>query len=176
MPGLEIPGEFLRHAVLETVVPHAPGLDLEGALTSALEDGADDLPSVLASIPQRSILFFGTIPCLNLIPKYPFADAGSSDETLPVRIVLRLSDCTEALLKHYLPRLEVRLDVYAIDPTESVAENPTPTREVIFSGVVDTQEEPLVVFNEFETEDGGTGNHVYLIWSIDSFLSEFDCH
>lgn len=60
MPGLELPGEFLRHAVLETVVPHAPGLDIEGALTSALEDGADDLSSVLASIPQRSLLFFGT--------------------------------------------------------------------------------------------------------------------
>lgn len=59
MPGLEVPGDFLRHAVLETVVPHASGLDIEGALTSALEDGADDLPSVLSSIPQRSLLFFG---------------------------------------------------------------------------------------------------------------------
>lgn len=59
MPGLEIPGEFLRHAILDTVVPHAPALDIEGALTSALENGADDLPSVLSSIPQRSLLFFG---------------------------------------------------------------------------------------------------------------------
>jgi hypothetical protein len=59
MPGLEIPGEFLRHAILDTVVPHAPTIDIEGALTSALEDGADDLPSVLSSIPQRSLLFFG---------------------------------------------------------------------------------------------------------------------
>lgn len=59
MPGLEIPGEFLRHAVLDTVVPHAPAIGIEGALTSALEDGADDLPSVLSSIPQRSLLFFG---------------------------------------------------------------------------------------------------------------------
>lgn len=59
MPGLEIPGEFLRHALLDTVVPHAPGIDIEAALTSALEDGADDLPSVLSSIPQRSLLFFG---------------------------------------------------------------------------------------------------------------------
>ncbi|KAJ5698540.1 hypothetical protein N7462_000545 [Penicillium macrosclerotiorum] len=149
MPGLEIPGEFLRHAVLDTVVPHAPGLDIEGALTSALEDGADDLPSVLSSIPQRALLFF--------------------DEFLPVRIVLRLSDCTEAILKHYLPRLEIRLDVYAVDPAESVAENPTPTREVIFSGIVDTDEEPLVIFNEFEGE-AGTGNHVYLIWNLDTFL------
>lgn len=59
MPGLEIPGEFLRHAILETVVPHAPGLDIEEALTSALEEGADDLPSVLSSITQRPMLFYG---------------------------------------------------------------------------------------------------------------------
>jgi hypothetical protein len=59
MPGLEIPGEFLRHAILDTVVPHSPALDIEGALSSSLENGADDLPSVLSSIPQRSLLFFG---------------------------------------------------------------------------------------------------------------------
>jgi hypothetical protein len=59
MPSFEIPGEFLRHAVLDTVVPHAPDLDLENAVKSALEDGADDLPDVLSSIPQRSLLFFG---------------------------------------------------------------------------------------------------------------------
>lgn len=93
------------------------------------------------------------------------------DEFLPVRIVLRLSDCTETTLKHYLPRLEVKLDVYAVDPAENVAENPTPTREVIFSGLVNTEEEPLVVFNEFEGEDG-IGNHVYLIWTTETILSE----
>ena len=59
MPGLEIPGEFLRHAVLDTVVPYAPAVDIEGSLTAALEDGADELSSVLASIPQRPLLFFG---------------------------------------------------------------------------------------------------------------------
>ncbi|KAJ5620571.1 hypothetical protein N7510_004555 [Penicillium lagena] len=151
MPGLEIPGEFLRYAVLDTVVPHAPGLDIEGALTAALEDGADDLPSVLSSIPQRSLLFF--------------------DETLPVRIVLRLADCSDTVLKHFLPRLDVRLDVFATDPAESVAENPAPTRDLIFSGLVSGEEDPLVVFNEFEFEGGeGSGNHVYLIWNIDAFL------
>ncbi|KAJ5301939.1 hypothetical protein PENANT_c046G04654 [Penicillium antarcticum] len=149
MPGLEIPGEFLRHAVLDTVVPHAPALDIEGALSSALEDGADDLPSVLSSIPQRCLLFF--------------------DEFVPVRIVLRLSDCSETILKHYLPRLEVKLDVFAVDPAESVAENPTPTRDIIFSGIVRGEEDPLVVFNEFEGEEG-SGNHVYLVWNIDATL------
>lgn len=59
MPGLEVPGDFLRHAVLDTVVPHASDIDLEAMLTSALEAGADDLTEVLSYIPQRSVLFFG---------------------------------------------------------------------------------------------------------------------
>lgn len=59
MPGLEIPGEFLRHAVLDTVVPQASDIDLEAALTSALEAGAEDLADVLSFIPQRSVVFFG---------------------------------------------------------------------------------------------------------------------
>jgi hypothetical protein len=59
MQSLDFPGEFLRHAVLDTVVPHASNIDLEAALTSALEEGADDLPSVLSYIPQRSVLYFG---------------------------------------------------------------------------------------------------------------------
>jgi hypothetical protein len=59
MLGPSLHGEFLRHAVLQTVVPHAPDVDIEAALTSALEEGADDLTSVLKTIPQRSLLFFG---------------------------------------------------------------------------------------------------------------------
>ncbi|KAE8159987.1 TRAPP trafficking subunit Trs65-domain-containing protein [Aspergillus tamarii] len=149
MPSLEIPGEFLRHSVLDTVVPHASDIDLEAALTSALEGGADDLSSVLSFIPQRSLLFF--------------------DEFCTARIVLRLSNCSQASLKHQLQHLEVKLDVFAIDPAETVAENPTPTRDLIFSGVVNRDEEPLVVVNEFEGE-AGSGNHVYVIWSIETFL------
>ncbi|KAB8266674.1 TRAPP trafficking subunit Trs65-domain-containing protein [Aspergillus minisclerotigenes] len=149
MPSLEIPGEFLRHSVLDTVVPHASDIDLEAALTSALEGGADDLSSVLSFIPQRSLLFF--------------------DEFCTARIVLRLSNCSQASLKYHLEHLEVKLDVFAIDPAETVAENPTPTRDLIFSGVVKRDEEPLVVVNEFEGETG-SGNHVYVIWSIETFL------
>lgn len=59
MPGLDVPGEFLRHAVLDTVVPHASDIDLEAVLKSALEAGADDLTDVLSHIPHRSVLFFG---------------------------------------------------------------------------------------------------------------------
>lgn len=70
MPSLDIPGEFLRHAVLDTVVPHASDADLEAALTSALEKGADNLTSVLSLIPQRSLLFFGMLRPAGLIELY----------------------------------------------------------------------------------------------------------
>jgi hypothetical protein len=60
-----------------------------------------------------------------------------------------------------------------VDPAESVGENLTPTRDVIFSGTVSGDEDPLVVFNEFEGEEG-TGNHVYLVWNIETVLSELD--
>ncbi|KAL2872074.1 TRAPP trafficking subunit Trs65 domain-containing protein [Aspergillus lucknowensis] len=149
MSNLDIPGEFLRHAVLDTVVQHASDIDLEAALTSALEEGADDLPSVLSYIPQRTLLFF--------------------DEFCTVRIVLRLANCSQNSLKSHLQNLEIRLDAFAIDPAEAVAENPTPTRDLIFSGVVEATADPLVVVNEFEGETGD-GNHVYVIWSIETFL------
>ncbi|KAL4950607.1 TRAPP trafficking subunit Trs65-domain-containing protein [Aspergillus filifer] len=149
MESHDAPGEFLRHAVLDTVVPLASNIDLEAALTSALEEGAEDLPSVLSHIPQRSVLFF--------------------DEFCTPRIVLRLANCSQNSLKTHLQDLEIRLDAFAIDPAEAVAENPTPTRDLIFSGVVDTQADPLVVVNEFEGE-AGEGNHVYVIWNIETFL------
>ena len=92
------------------------------------------------------------------------------DEYCTPRIVLRLSNCSESSLKHHLQHLEVRLDAFAIEPTESVADNPTPTRDLIFSGAVSGDEDPLVVVNEFEG-DTESGNHVYVIWSIETFLS-----
>lgn len=85
-------------------------------------------------------------------------------------IVLRLSNCSQNSLKHHLQNLEIKLDGFAIDPAETVAENPTPTRDLIFSGFVNPQEEPLVVVNEFEGE-AGSGNHVYAIWNIETFIS-----
>lgn len=66
MAGPSVHGDFLRHAVLETVVPHNPNVDIEAALTSALEGGAEDLDTVLAAIPQRSLLFFGICIQFNL--------------------------------------------------------------------------------------------------------------
>ncbi|BDD54792.1 hypothetical protein MPDQ_006671 [Monascus purpureus] len=149
MPALDIPREFLRHAVIDTVIPQASNIDIEAALASALEGGADDLSAVLSSIPQRSLLFF--------------------DEFLQAHIVLRLSNCSVDALQHHIQRLEIRLDAFAIDPAESATENHPPTKDLVFSGIVDGKEEPLVVVNAFEGDEE-SGNHVYVIWNIETFL------
>lgn len=60
--------------------------------------------------------------------------------------------------------------MFAIDPAESATENPTPTRDLVFSEAVGRDQDPLVVVNEFEG-DTKSGNHVYVIWAIDTFLS-----
>ncbi|GAM41414.1 hypothetical protein TCE0_042f14516 [Talaromyces pinophilus] len=149
MAGPTVHGDFLRHAVLETVVPHNPNVDIEAALTSALEGGAEDLDAVLAAIPQRSLLFF--------------------DETVTVRIVLRLSNCSENALKAHLPRLELGVNALVFNPTPPVPEDPAPAKDVVFAGNVNNKEDPLVVVNVFEGDEG-SGNHVYVIWKVDAFL------
>ena len=66
----------------------------------------------------------------------------------------------------------MRLDTFAIDPAESVTDNPTPTRDLVFSGAVNGKEEdPIIVFNEFEGDDE-RGNHTYVIWSVPTFISK----
>lgn len=95
----------------------------------------------------------------------------NTDEFATVRVVLRLSNCSEHSLKSRLPRLEVRLDAFAISPTDTGIEGSTSARDLIFSGVVDDKEEPLVVVNAFEGDEG-SGNHVYVIWKIEAFLSK----
>ncbi|KAH8693182.1 TRAPP trafficking subunit Trs65-domain-containing protein [Talaromyces proteolyticus] len=149
MLGPSLHGEFLRHAVLETVVPHAPDVDIETTLTTALEEGAEDLTSVLKAVPQRSLLFF--------------------DETVTVRVVLRLSNCSENALRFHLPQLDIGLNAFVFNPAELGSAEPGPTKDLIFSGTVHDKEDPLVVVNIFEGDEE-SGNHVYVIWKIKAFL------
>jgi hypothetical protein len=173
MPGIESHGKFLRHAVLATVLPHATDIDVEGALSSALEKGAEDLSEVLSSIPQRSLLFFGRLK--PGMPRVHLLLINSHlDEFINARIVLRLSNCSEHALKTRLPRLEVRLDAFVLNPADSNGEGITPAKDLIFSGVVSEKEDPLVVVNAFEGDEG-EGNHVYVIWKIEAFLSMLGC-
>lgn len=96
------------------------------------------------------------------------------DEFVNARIVLRLSNCSEHALKTRLPSLELRLDAFVLNPADPNGEGITPTKDLIFSGVVSEKEDPLVVVNAFEGDEG-KGNHVYVIWKIETFLSMLTC-
>ncbi|KAL2371172.1 hypothetical protein RJ035_006603 [Blastomyces gilchristii] len=152
------PEEFLRRAVLNTIVPYATQVNLEDALNSSIQENAEDAPSLLPTIRQRSLLFF--------------------DEILPVYIVLRLTNCSGHALKSQLPRLTVQLEAYAAngaDGEDGEIEGPPQqqqqARDVIFSGTVSEDEDPLVVVNEVE-EAGDVVNHIYVIWKLDTVLIE----
>jgi hypothetical protein len=94
-----------------------------------------------------------------------------TDESVPVRVVLRLSNCSENSLKTHLPRLDIRLDAFVLNPADPATENSAPAKDLVFSGAVNDQEDPLVVVNVFEGDEG-SGNHVYVIWKVNAFLSE----
>ncbi|OAX83434.1 hypothetical protein ACJ72_02197 [Emergomyces africanus] len=149
------PEEFLQRAVLDTIVPYATQVNLEDALNSSIQEDVEDSPSLLPTIRQRSLLFF--------------------DELLPVYVVLRLTNCSEHSLKTHLPRLTVQLEAYAVHEAASEdGENEIPqqqeARDLIFSGTVNDDEDPLVVVNEVEDEEDVV-NYVYVIWKLDTFLN-----
>lgn len=89
-------------------------------------------------------------------------------------IVLRLANFSEDILKNYLPRLSVQLEVIAHSDTEDSTpgeESSQPTRDLIFAGLVNDVEDPLVVVHKID-EDAKIRNYGYLIWKLDTFLSE----
>src|SRR4051812_4961121 len=90
------------------------------------------------------------------------------DESVTVYVVLRLSNCSEATLKTQLSRLDVQLDGFAVNTVEG-GETP-PAKELVFSGLVKETEDPLVVVNGFEGDEGD-GNHVYVMWKHEAFIS-----
>ena len=46
------------------------------------------------------------------------------------------------------------------------------TKDLIFSGAVKETEDPLIVVNEFEDEEG-EGSHIFVIWKVEAFLSAY---
>ncbi|KAK2767757.1 hypothetical protein FQN54_003915 [Arachnomyces sp. PD_36] len=148
-----LPGDFLRDAVLDTVVPHTSDIDIEDAIGASLQEDVEDSSALLPGIKQRPLLFF--------------------DEHVTVYVVLRLSDCSESLLKTQLPRLLITVEAFAAS-SQNVAdgddENNGAAKDLIFSGAVKETEDPLIVVNEFEDDEGG-GSHVFVIWKVNAFLN-----
>lgn len=99
----------------------------------------------------------------------------SIDEHVTAYVVLRLSNCSESSLKSQLPRLNVAVEAYAAssqNTTEGDGESNGPMKDLIFAGTVKETEDPLIVVNEFEDDDGD-GSHIFVIWKVEAFLSAY---
>ena len=60
MAESSLSGEFLETALLDTLVPLASSSDITEVLASSTQDEAGVDTSLLPSVEQRSLLFFGT--------------------------------------------------------------------------------------------------------------------
>ena len=100
------------------------------------------------------------------------------DESLRIYIILRTPYQDEATLKSYLNRLVVNLDIQARgSPLRSPGGHSTPretspsrTEDTLWSGNIDTSEDPFIVVQEEEEYDPAPT--ILAIWTTKALLSE----
>ncbi|KAJ4380851.1 hypothetical protein N0V86_004213 [Didymella sp. IMI 355093] len=135
--------DFAEASVLEAIAPQASTVDLEEAFNSwdgIVEDGG---ASILPFVKQRHVLLF--------------------DELLPVYVVFRTPLLENEVLKSYLDRLAVSLDVFAFGtapgPDQEAKALP---KELIYSETIKDTNEPTIVLHEDDD-----GKHAYVFWKVD---------
>lgn len=100
------------------------------------------------------------------------------DESLQIYIILRTPYQDEATLKSYLTRLAVNLDIQAKgSPLRSPGghdtsreTSPSRTEDTLWSGSIDTSEDPFIVVHEEEEYD--STRTILVIWTTRALLSE----
>ena len=93
-----------------------------------------------------------------------------TDENLPVYITLRTPYKDEAHLKSFIARYTVSLEVLAYGfqqrpsegPNGSKESSPSRSEDVLWSGVIDSPEEPITIVRE--EKESVSGRHVLVIW------------
>ena len=93
-----------------------------------------------------------------------------TDESLPVYIALRTPYKDEAHLKSFIARQAITLEVLAYGfqyrpperADESKESSPSRSEDVLWSGVVDDPEEPIVIVQE--ENESVSGRRVLVIW------------
>jgi hypothetical protein len=94
-----------------------------------------------------------------------------------VYVVLRIFNSSEQVLKQYLPRLQIKLDVWAVSGSEregsggSKSEGSGPERDLIFSGALRDVDDPLIVLNTEDVEDVEREPVALAIWPTEATLN-----
>lgn len=100
------------------------------------------------------------------------------DESLRIYIILRTPYQDEATLKSYITRLAVNLEIQARgSPLRSPGGHDTPretspsrTEDTLWSGNIDTSEDPFIIVQEEDEHD--SGRTILAIWTTGALLSE----
>ena len=176
MPHDDSDKAFVNGARLYAIVPETPSSRFSEVLSSARQDEEID-EALPLPIKERKVLFFGKLASplskrfsLSLIHRY-------ADERVTVYVVLRITDSSEQSLKQYLPRLQIKLDVWAVSDSEresigdSKPEGSGPERDLIFSDVVKKVDDPLIVLNAEDEEDINKEPVVLAIWETEAILN-----
>ena len=172
--------DFATSSKFDVLIPQATELDFEELF---LNDEGRDGASV-SSIERRSLLYFGVCPWhypklhLLLITRYVI------DESLQIYIILRTPYQDEASLKSFLTRLSVNLDIQARGsplrspgghdtPRETTPRETSPSRteDTLWSGDIDTSEDPFIIVREEGELD--TTRTILAIWTTRALLSEY---
>jgi hypothetical protein len=107
---------------------------------------------------------------LLLIPRY-------ADERVIVYVVLRILYSSEESLKHFLPRLQIKLDVWAVGDSEresksgSKPEGSGPERDLVFSEALRDLDDPFIVLKAEDEEDAEKEPVVLAIWQTEATLN-----
>lgn len=102
-----------------------------------------------------------------------------ADEIISIYVILRTPYQDEIRLKHHISRLVIVLDAHAISSTSPAilsanahyGASTSQNRDIIWSGKVDTLDDPIIVVEE-SVEDKG-GRDVLVIWGLAASLREY---
>ena len=102
------------------------------------------------------------------------------DELLSIYVVLRTPYVEGNVLQSYLSRLVIKLDAFVASaqpilshtPEDHTAPKSPQSKEAIYSGDVKDSDDPLIVVQGSEVDDGSIEEHILIIWKLQIFLSE----
>ena len=101
----------------------------------------------------------------------------NADERLIVYVVLRIINSSEQSIKQYLPRLQIKIDVWAVSDSEreskggSKTDGPGPERDLVFSDTLKDTDDPFIVLNAEDEDDDGKEPVVLAVWQTEVTLN-----
>jgi hypothetical protein len=161
--------DALKRAVLDAFVPQDTQSSIPDILDDPEGDEDQDHPSLL-HIKQRKLLFFGKQLILFRCSIILIRDV--LDEKLTVHVVLQLASIPEDVLRTLLSKLDVKVDVWALNAPSSqgLPDGPGSARDLVYSVRLEKTDDPVIlVKGDDKDEDGNV--LVLVLWETSVILN-----